>query len=492
LETFRSLDQETLRNSLYNVVDQDEESELASVQQFLQFNNAETNDNRSSIQKLTTAQQKLQRVTNCAIHIRNLGVQAKNSETTQMFDQQTLFNEPASLIHEKVLTFRGWLESTSNLVGSECVNDALSHTTANYPNGLEILSENTEPTDIITFLEVFAKHLQEGIEREYTSIAKSFKPNIGRPRLPSVFMIDLSVPVPPRPDNKITVVASPVSLSQPALEQLTIAIAQPPISPSTISTTTIQYREEHQRQLALDWALLAVKAAAVEANLLIFSELFMPECALDPIRKAAQEAKLGVICGVEGNWMDETYSNFANIIIPGLGQDYRQFKKYPSNYEPENFQTKGGQQCFLRSSIGSFSVVLCSDFREFDVIAAIESQPFLDYLIICCCNPYSELWKQIAISDAARLHCFVVVSNWSEGRDEWGYGKDSICVAPTRDIQNLSDQPRFRKVVLTKGSETLSGSLLLHNLDISALYRDREKPKSGYLSPPKRRLHINK
>jgi hypothetical protein len=73
-----------------------------------------------------------------------------------------------------------------------------------------------------------------------------------------------------------------------------------------------------------------------------------------------------------------------------------------------------------------------------------------------------------------------------------GYGKGSICVAPTRKIDNLDDQPRLKTVTLTKGSKVFKGSLLLHELDISALFRDREKPKEGFLSPPRRRLHINK
>jgi predicted amidohydrolase len=117
--------------------------------------------------------------------------------------------------------------------------------------------------------------------------------------------------------------------------------------------------------------------------------------------------------------------------------------------------------CFLQSSIGSFSVVLCSDFREFDVLAAIEGQAFLDYVIVYCCNPYADLWKHLAVADAVRLHSFVIVSNWSGDADDNGHGKGSVCVSPTRKIDSLNDQPVVRTVALAKGNQTFTGSLLL-------------------------------
>jgi predicted amidohydrolase len=141
-----------------------------------------------------------------------------------------------------------------------------------------------------------------------------------------------------------------------------VAIAQPPISSSEISDARIRYRDDKTREITSEWSVLAIKTAAAKgAKLIIFPELFMPDGALDTVRENAKKVGIGVVCGVEGVWVDSKYSNFANIVIPDVPYDHKQFKKFPSNYEPQNFQTKGGQLCFLQSSIGSFSVVLCSD-----------------------------------------------------------------------------------------------------------------------------------
>jgi predicted amidohydrolase len=127
-------------------------------------------------------------------------------------------------------------------------------------------------------------------------------------------------------------------------------------------------------------------------------------------------------------------------------------------------------------------------------MAAIEEQRFLDYLIVCSCNPepYPKLWKHLAIADAARLHCFVIIANWSKEKDTNGFGLGSACISPTRKIEHLEDEPRVQKLNLPVPNETVEGSLLFHELDLAALFRDREKPKNGFLSPPHRRRNINK
>ncbi len=493
LTQFSHLDQQVLRETLYEVVDQDGQSELASVRQFLAFDTAESNEQRSLIQKLAVTKQKLQRVRECAAYLKGLGEELKNVNAAQT----ALFGELAlsPTIKQKSLKFRDWLESAKGVSEMEIVSEALNQTATQCPNGLEILAGSNNARDLIDFMAVLTQHLQSATGKEYTLLAELFRPNIGRPPLPPVFLVDLSIPLPPKADSRRAVAPTPVPFSQPPLEKLLIAIAQPPISSAEISDAKIQYREDEKRGIASEWGVLAIQtAAATGAKLIIFPELFIPEGALETVREIAKKVEIGVVCGVEATWVDGKYSNFANVVIPGAAHDHKQFKKYPSNYEPANFRTKGGQLCFLRSSIGSFSVVLCSDLREFDVIAAVEGQPFLDYLIVCSCNRYSELWKHLAVADAARLHCFVVISNWSDDGDANGFGKGSFCAAPTQNIDtspNLKDEPRAEVVSLTKGGNTFKGSLLLHELNVSALFRDREKPKKGFLAPPRRRLHIN-
>ncbi len=188
-----------------------------------------------------------------------------------------------------------------------------------------------------------------------------------------------------------------------------------------------------------------------------------------------------------------TYSQQRTLCDPDESIERKQYKNTPSNYEPENFYTKGGQLCFHKSNLGSFSVILCSDLREFDVISAIEAEPFLDFLVVCSCNSHTNLWRNMAIADATRLHCFVIVSNWSEKAVAAGFGDGSLCAAPLNNPENSYELPSMAiKVDFPTTGQVLSGALLLYDLNLAALFRDRHKPASGFLSPPKRRLRINK
>lgn len=75
---------------------------------------------------------------------------------------------------------------------------------------------------------------------------------------------------------------------------------------------------------------------------------------------------------------------------------------------------------------------------------------------------------------------------------EGGYGIGSYCAAPSRvDAFCRETSARIHTVSLSNEGLNHSGSLHLQTLEISALFRDREKPKAGFLSPPRRRLRIN-
>lgn len=491
LNQFHYVDRTALKETLYEVIEQDDETDLASVRQFFAFDSTESSEQRLLIQKLVEVERKLRLVRDCVSRIKKLGEAIKSHYFIYSSERQqsTLFDEPSSsqIIKQRSGDFSTWLESSSETQSGNLITDSLSK----IDRWREILTVGNG-ADIDSFLKVLAGKLQDAVFQEYSTLSKMFRPNVGKSPLPAVFLVDLSVPLPPVPNQRTAVAATPIPLSHPPLDKIIIAIAQPPISASLISQATAGYRDEASRRIAIEWAALAVEAAASEANLIVFPELFLPSEALSTVQAIAKKRQIGLVSGMEGVWTNETYSNFASIVIPGSAQVHKQYKKYPSNYEPENFHTRGGQLCFLRSSIGSFSVLLCSDFREFDVLQAIEAQPFLDYLIVCCSNPYSDLWKSLAIADAARLHCFVVVANWSELSNDLGFGRGSFCASPTQKIDDLEGSKHTSKSVpLVKDDKTMTGSLLFHTLDLSALLHDREKPKKGFLAPPKRRLHIN-
>ena len=481
IETFHHDDKALLKATLDEVVIDDQESEQETVRHFLAFDLTESSKHRSLIQRLLESKEKLRCVRTCAVYIYELSEELKRDSAIQ-----PLLFGPSESASKQI--FVDWYNSKKGNSEMEIINTAL----ARFPAGWEMLSRSEDAKKKIEFLRTLARYLQDAMLAEYDSISKTFRLNVGRRPLPSVFLIDLSEPRPPKPDGERVAIPTPLNFSHPPIERLVVAIAQPPVPATVISASTCRYRDdEGSRQIVTQWALAAVARAAQEkAQLIVFPELFIPEDSFNDILESAKKANIGLIGGSEGHsdLYQEEYSNYAHIFIPEAPQCYREFKKYPSNYEPSNFHTKKAQYCFFRSSIGSFSVIICSDLREFDVIAAVESEPFLDYIIVCSCNPYpfEELWKHIAVADAARLHSFVIISNWSKDRDSNGFGRGTFCAGPTKKIEaGLENKP---KDVIPIGA----GSLVLHELDIAALFRNREKPQEGFLAPPHRRLHINK
>lgn len=255
----------------------------------------------------------------------------------------------------------------------------------------------------------------------------------------------------------------------------------------------MEYIEERCRRVASEWVLAAAeKSISLGAGLLVFPELFVPAETLDKLRQLVDHTRMAVVCGMQPVGGEDQYSNTATILLPGERKTFTQYKAYPSNYEPANLATRGGQLCFQRSAVGSFSVVLCSDLREFDVLAAIEMQPFLDYVVVCCCNPYVDVWTHLACADAALLQSYVVLANWSKDPGDNGFGKGSLCAAPIGEEGSDSGRTsQTERVSVNVGEVEYVGAVTLYHLQLSALFRDRAKPASGFLAPPRRRLQIN-
>lgn len=507
LSQYSYLDKKALEDILHEVVSQDDLCNQASVRQFFAFDSTEHDEQHSLIQKLTDTEEKLHKVLECATRIRELGDECKKAILSQSSNvyQTVLFEKFSSLaaLKKRGSELNIWLDSAAGNSAMDLISQALANgekqalatSNLNY-YGREVLIQCEDTEKVSGILVQLSEQLQYAVDGAYKSVCTLFRPNIGITPMPSPFLIDLSVPTSAKPDGKKAVVTNPLSFSKPSPEKIVIAVANPPIGAAEISEANARYKSDEKRRIAKEWSCLAIQTAAADAQLIIFPELFIPEEAVGAVHEVANNSGIGVVCGIEGIWnVRNTYSCQASILIPGANQPYRQLKNYRSNYESGNFETKGGQCCFLQSSLGSFSVILCSDFREFDVVAAIEAQPFLDYLIICSCNPYPELWKHMAIADAARLNCFVVISNWSMDRDQNGHGfsSGSICAAPMRKIESEPClEPRVSKLSLPDHNNEINGSISFYELDLAALFRDREKPQKNFLAPPRRRLSINK
>lgn len=478
------LDAQLVEEILKDVAIHEQFCDLDSIQQFLEIDVQEPDEMALLLKHIERTITKLRAPQQFLKHAKEINLRMQEHEA--MNREPSLFPSDTGEINpfdaEKARMVR-WVElitenKESNLVPAVCqerdwINRFLE----------------ADPETTAKMLLDLAADFQTETLKEYQEINKRFKPNIGKAPLPSAFLIDLSTQTPNAPSAESSTPASPHRFSSKRIRELQIAVAQPPFPSDLISLSTCRYRDDSSRTHAITWAESAVDLAVKSGcGLIVFPELFLPESGIDSLREFALRAGISVVTGIEGQWVDGLFSNSAGIWLAHERRDIRQYKRHPSNLEPATFFTKGGQQIFLNSSIGNFAVFLCSDFREFDIVAAVESQPFIDYLLVCCCNPYPDIWKHMAISDAARLHCYVVVSNWSEHRDSKGFGIGSFCASPGgKDAELIQDGAI---VQVSIGSKGLAGSIAVFRLNFEALLHDREKPVSGYLPPPRRRLSI--
>jgi predicted amidohydrolase len=476
LKKFPLLSQDHLRQVLHRVVDYDEAANVQNVRHYFEFNQSESPEQRLLLTSMKGIAERLH----------SIGALVKTAcnalaSDPSAIDQTTLFPDELGDSFRAFRDFSSQVNATAFLVEdtSLSVRAAIA--------SLDTAIENRNFNEIQGCIHRFFAILQDAVGHEYKKIAHQFAPNIGKSPMPPLFLVDLSVPAPLTPDQTRKVQATEIPLSNAPVDSIRVAIGQPPFSPAVLGVDCT-YKNINDRDLAKKWVLAAISTAASEnANLLVLPELFLPADSLSEVHEHINSLGLTLVAGVEGIHDQNGYSNTATIRFATPSRDYQQYKRYPANTEPGNLFTKGGQLCFVRSAIGTFSVVICSDFREFDVMAAIEGQSFMDFMVVCSCNQYHEIWKHLAIADAARLHCFVLICNWSEKAENGAYGLGSFCASPLEKASpDLSNVGRTSPVKID--SRNSSGSLLVHDLNLTAVFHNREKPQSGCLPCPQRRL----
>jgi predicted amidohydrolase len=224
---------------------------------------------------------------------------------------------------------------------------------------------------------------------------------------------------------------------------------------------------------------------------IVFPELCLPQNHSTDTLALADQHNITIVAGLEAEWSNGRYSNIVAVRIPQTRQTMYQYKSFSSNDEPEKLLAKGGQIIFANTAVGTFSVVICSDYRACETMQVIEQcGMFIDFLLVCSMNPYPEAFQCFAMSDSRRLHSFVVIAN-NDGVAERD-GQQSIgsgAYAPTREASASALKPT--KVFLDASDRCGHPAyILLYDLPFEQLIRDRSKPQ-GFEAPHPTRLKKN-
>lgn len=337
--------------------------------------------------------------------------------------------------------------------------------------------------------ESLAMHLAKVVRGLYDELAGTFVLNEALPKLPHPFRIDVAEPQLDDRADRANLSVRIEDFGERRPSRVRVALLDCGVPLAHYNARTLDYADETHRTEVNRLAEAAIAAAAAaEANLLVFPELFLPKNHAHRIADAARSRNLVLVAGEEGQpaVYDGQLVNHAGIVVPGRSKTYYQRKLRRSPYEPP--LTAGDSlTIFDGTPIGTFAVLVCSDFLEFDLVTALADAPaLLDFLIVTALNPHTELFERLAVADACRLYCHVIIANNSspEATPSAASAAGTLICSP-RNI--LADMIRPLSAPVSLGLPKVGGvepGVRLHDVSLEELLPVAGKPHKGYLAAP--------
>jgi hypothetical protein len=364
----------------------------------------------------------------------------------------------------------------------------------------EISEEDAEALveELPPALQVLISRAQEVVEEIREQIFEAFTLNVATPPMPAPFVVDLTPSDPASSEERVrafSIHAADGRHHTPDTAKLALLRCGMPGSAfSTARKGHIAYdpNENEGARKAKQIALAAVeKAKAVGASFLAMPEVFLPRNALKDVRKAAEDAGIGLIAGLEYPERHGGPINEVLVQVPDWDEPIFQRKQGPSVEELNHTAFESTLDLFFvrRTALGNIGIVVCSDFMELDLMWGLASfDDKLDVLIVCARNYRPEIFERIAIADAFRLHALVaVVNSWVPRPEdkELPSGKGTLVAQPNSE-QPLLELEQHLLPVEWEG-QIEQPSIALASLNIADIRdRDLERPGAhGYISPPR-------
>ena len=156
--------------------------------------------------------------------------------------------------------------------------------------------------------------------------------------------------------------------------------------------------------------------------------------------------------------------------------------------------TGGEQEYFSMTSIGNFSVFVCSDIQSLVPVCSVASTNLaLDALFVCSATPYIEVQKTMVAGDCARLYSYGLIANtcFVESRGAVNHKTAEgqlFAIRPMRDSEKRTPENVKDLVVLcttqVRSELADSGAFVARSfdLDFGELAFDRGKPALGWLA----------
>lgn len=362
---------------------------------------------------------------------------------------------------------------------------------------------HSENGQLVKLLRAAERNLHERL-----SDPEVFRPNVGTPPMPPMFILDLIArnPMDELIHEHSFTEAEYVNAerTQTLPTQVVIGILSCPIHPKLFSEPSFRFGAASRKVVGSYISALLVEAARVARDkgihMLIAPEYFLPDDILGEVVSVMKREGIVFIGGQEMRELGAgRMSARALIVIPDADGTWTQSKQYPSPDEPlyeGRWSRDHKLKIFQGTGIGTFAVVVCHDLMEMEVISAlISARTDIDFLVVPCYNKHGELFQTIGKSMAVQLYCYVAIANTVPGEsttvespeDESG----SAIIGPfnTMAAMKMSLSREELSVGLSRPDGVGEAAILWQQVSLAEI-RSRElgKPKRGLITPPRSRI----
>lgn len=337
----------------------------------------------------------------------------------------------------------------------------------------------------------FLGHLTEAalyrLQELQGALVDDFQANVAKAPMPEPYVIDLTIdPYSGAPED-YEVKVHGAGRAAPANET-TVALLKWPIPASAYNNTDLCRFRDDLREEAGNVVIAGVKQAAAEgAEFVILPELSLPGDSADEIERLSDELGVGVIAGREHRAQEDgLLVNEALIHVPEIPGRIEQVKQQPSADEPlgERFLIKRCLNVIRGTALGTIMVVVCSDYLEHDIVSRPRLEGHIDTIVVCSRNGNPDVFERLAIADAIREYCNVIVVNaypGDEDRENPPSASGTVIAVPKREapLLVLDDRPLRTNQPLAANAE-----LAFATIDMKAIYsRIHARSDHGYLRP---------
>ena len=331
------------------------------------------------------------------------------------------------------------------------------------------------------------------LERQvYGDLTRGFRPNEASRPMPPPFKIDLTYHEPSVPaSDGWHPVALPIDLGCETPRSIRVGMLDCGVPLTCYNGRSKRYEDGRREEVARLAREAILSCCSHGGDVLVLPEYFLPRTHKDELAALASERNVALISGVEAEASPTDNPLLVNESIIQLpnARIESQLKQRASKFESPLYQT-GDLKVFRGTNIGTFAVLVCSDFSEVDIVMAVASAASIDILFICSFNPRPDLFQTMAMADAWRLYCHVVVANNYAGdgktrSEDAASASGSLVCSPTNQLEQMVKTDGERKELALPVIGGCTPAIRLYDLSLESVAKHNEEAAGGYLRVPR-------